>query len=686
MRNTKICRVISAPVLASLALLFLGAPTVTAAPGDLDSTFGQGGRVFTIAVPGFTYFHPNTESMLVQPDGKILVCGRFWEDGISYHYGTIMVRYMPDGTLDTSFGENGRVAVIGSNPNGNPAVGADMALQPNGKIVLIGQYAIADGIIVQRYTASGMLDTTFGNNGTTVVPRSQPFPGGTSIAVQPDGKIVGVGWEYYNWWDLPNYFDAIVVFRMNTEGSMDNSFGSAGTGVVKIVDGYDGAEVLLQPDGKIVVVGILLNFRDIRETILIVRYNSDGSLDSNFGTGGKVTHRINDQDSFSRGAALQPDGKIVVTGGYYSGLESHPIIARYNPSGSLDTGFGSNGIFSMESGFFDGDTVLAQTDGKIVATGNAYDGTIGKNVFAIIRLNSNGSLDPNFGVGGRSVFPINAGGTNYARASGGALQPDGKILVTGYFGNYYTDSHETIALIRVDGGQRSCPNPIDCADFFVRQHYLDFLGREPDPLGAEWVNLINNCSPGETSCDRIHVSEAFFKSPEFQERGYFAYRFYSVAHGRKPDFGEFMPDLQRVSGFLTPAELEAAKTAFINDFMTRNAFRTRYDSLSNQAYVDALLATAGVSLSNRHTLIDALNSGGLSRAQVLRQIVESNEVYQKFYNQAFVVMQYFGYLRRDPDILYLNWIAILDANPSDSRHMIAGFVNSIEYRQRFGPP
>jgi hypothetical protein len=187
------------------------------------------------------------------------------------------------------------------------------------------------------------------------------------------------------------------------------------------------------------------------------------------------------------------------------------------------------------------------------------------------------------------------------------------------------------------------------------------------------------------SCDRIHVSEAFFKSPEFQQRGYFAYRFYSVSFGRKPDFAEFMPDLQRVSGFLTDDQLEAAKIAFINDFMARDAFMTKYNSLSNSAYVDTLMQIAGVMLPNRQLLVDALNNGTASRAQVLRQIVESGEVYQKYYNQAFVVMQYFGYLRRDPDILYLGWIKVLDANPADSRHMIEGFVNSIEYRQRFGP-
>jgi hypothetical protein len=99
--------------------------------------------------------------------------------------------------------------------------------------------------------------------------------------------------------------------------------------------------------------------------------------------------------------------------------------------------------------------------------------------------------------------------------------------------------------------------------------------------------------------------------------------------------------------------------------------------------VDLLVSTAGVTLPNKQALIDSLNAGTLTRAQVFRAIMESTEVYNKYYNQSFVVMQYFGYLRRDPDALYVNWIAVLDANPSDSRHMINGFMNSLEYRNRF---
>lgn len=228
-------------------------------------------------------------------------------------------------------------------------------------------------------------------------------------------------------------------------------------------------------------------------------------------------------------------------------------------------------------------------------------------------------------------------------------------------------------------------NPIGDTAFFVLQHYIDFLGREPDPPGfTGWQNVINNCGPGDMTCDRIHVSRNFYQSPEFQQRGYFIYRFYPVSLGRKPDYAEFVPDLAQVSGFLDDAQLEAAKVAFVNDFMARSAFANTYNSLNNTQYVDTLIATAGVTLANRQTLIDALSSGTKTRAQVLREIVESSEVSQKYFNQAFVVMQYFGYLRRDPDAFYLDWIQVLNTT-GDSRGMINGFVNSLEYRFRFGP-
>src|SRR5207249_10638033 len=181
-----------------------------------------------------------------------------------------------------------------------------------------------------------------------------------------------------------------------------------------------------------------------------------------------------------------------------------------------------------------------------------------------------------------------------------------------------------------------------------------------------------------------HVSHLFFHAAEFQQRGYFVYRFYPVAFGRKPDYSEFVPDLASVSGFLDANQLEAAKVAFIAGFMARLAFANTYNGLTNQQYVDMLLNTAGVTLSSRQAMIDGLNNSSLTRAQVLRQIVESAEVSTKYNHQAYAVMEYFGYLRRQPDSLYLAWIQVLDST-NDPRGMVTGFVTSPEYRSRFGP-
>jgi hypothetical protein len=246
-----------------------------------------------------------------------------------------------------------------------------------------------------------------------------------------------------------------------------------------------------------------------------------------------------------------------------------------------------------------------------------------------------------------------------------------------------------IALVGISDNDTtsSSTNPIDDVTFFVRQHYLDFLGREPEPEGfLAWQNILQSCPPLDTNCDRIIVSSAFFRSAEFQSRGGFVYRFYSASLGRVPRYSEFMPDIARVNGFLSEEQLEANKAAFANEFVNRQEFMTKYDSLIDPAaYVNALVNTAGVNLSNKQTLIDDLAAGRKTRAQVLRAIAESGEVYSKYYTEAFVVMQYFGYLRRDPDILYLEWIRIMNETGGDYRGMINGFMNSAEYRQRFGP-
>ena len=232
---------------------------------------------------------------------------------------------------------------------------------------------------------------------------------------------------------------------------------------------------------------------------------------------------------------------------------------------------------------------------------------------------------------------------------------------------------------------------IDDIDFFVQQQYIDFLGRMPDSTGfANWNTTLGNCPNGgfgenlNPTCDRVHVSAGFYQSLEFQGRGYFAYRFYDAALGRRPLYTEFIPDMQKVGGAQSPAQEAVSKDLYMNEFVTKPEFKAIYDALSNQGYVDKLEQMAGVTVSNKATLVAALNGGTQTRAQVLRNVIESQVVFDKFFNRGFVTMQYFGYLRRDPDTIgFANWVNTLNADPSNFRHMIFGFIFSTEYRNRF---
>jgi len=233
----------------------------------------------------------------------------------------------------------------------------------------------------------------------------------------------------------------------------------------------------------------------------------------------------------------------------------------------------------------------------------------------------------------------------------------------------------------------SATNPIDDPTFFVTQHYLDFLNRAPDAEGlAAWVNVLTNCPAANTTCDRVAVSAAFFQSPEFRTKGFYAIRFYLAAFGRLPTYREFIRDTYRLNG-ATAAESIAARGLFADEFTEREEFARVYDALSNAAYVDRIIQTTGVAISNRDQLVADLDARLKTRGQVLREIVETNAFAAATFNRAFVLSQYFGYLRRDPEPAGFNaWITYLNANPGDFRTMVNGFVNSVEYRLRFGQP
>jgi hypothetical protein len=251
----------------------------------------------------------------------------------------------------------------------------------------------------------------------------------------------------------------------------------------------------------------------------------------------------------------------------------------------------------------------------------------------------------------------------------------------------------------------SSHNPFNSNAFFVRQQYLDFLSREPDGPGfADWQNVLNGCGPAQgglgspASCDRAHVSSGFYRSPEFTDRGYFIYRFYEAALGRLPRYAEFVPDMASISGFQSVAENEASKVEFITGFMARQDFADKYAVLANAAqaatFIQKLEQTAGVSIvePQRSEMITAMQTGQRSAGETLRAFVETKAVFDRFFFRGFVAMQYFGYLRRDPDVAgYNDWVDVMTNGrgtvlPSDYRHMIFGFIYSTEYRERFGQP
>jgi hypothetical protein len=237
-------------------------------------------------------------------------------------------------------------------------------------------------------------------------------------------------------------------------------------------------------------------------------------------------------------------------------------------------------------------------------------------------------------------------------------------------------------------------NPLDTEMFFVRQHYLDFLGREPDQGGLEyWSDQLDQCK-GDAACllqRRIGISAAFFIESEFQETGSFVYRLYKAGLGRDLRYAEFSADRAQV---IAGPQLEQHKAALTSQFVQRAEFVNRYSqAASAESFVDTLLASVrsstGADLSARRTaLLESYQRGGSqveSRSQVLRAVVEEQSLREAVYNSAFVRMQYFGYLRRDPDEGgYLFWMNVLNnREPGNYRGMVCAFLTSREYQLRF---
>jgi uncharacterized delta-60 repeat protein len=371
-------------------------------------------------------------ALALQIDGKIVVAGRSYPStGANNDFA--LARYLPNGMLDTGFGNTGRVLTDFASDSEDAAFA--LALQPDGKMA---GYAASDDFALARYSINGTLDPNFGHHGLVTTD----FGNGrddraNAIALQPDGKIIVAG-SSYNSRDLD-----FALARYLPDGTLDPDFGQQGTVLTDAGSGRSGVieALVLQADGKILVAGYVAPDHDIA----LARYLPNGMLDPSFGHHGLVTTDFGSgRTALAYALALQPDGKIVVAGFSVSTAGFMDLaLARYRPNGSLDPTFGSGGkvLTDIVSGDHDAAYALAlQPDGKIVVAGYAASD------FALARYRSNGSLDPAFGSGGIVRTSIANNHLNWAFAM--AIQPNDGRLIAGGINFDYTSGLYDFVLAR----------------------------------------------------------------------------------------------------------------------------------------------------------------------------------------------------------------------------------------------
>ena len=282
-----------------------------AAAGDLDSTFGVGGQVMTDLKRSTDI----ANAVAIQADGKLVVVGQTYQNNDFSDEDFVVTRYNTDGTLDSTFGSRGKVR---TDFPGLAAVPSSVVIQPDGKIVVAGGafplFTFAGNFKIVRYNPNGSLDTSFGDGGivTTI------FPAGSyasDVALQADGKIIAAGTVFVDFNPGESSDTDFALARYNPDGTPDATFGTGGQVTTDFLGFEDDAfSVLIQPDGKIVAVGSAndpATFYDFAAA----RYLSNGTIDTTFGVAGKVRTDFGDQDfDRARSAALQPDGRIVAAG------------------------------------------------------------------------------------------------------------------------------------------------------------------------------------------------------------------------------------------------------------------------------------------------------------------------------------------------------------------------------------
>jgi len=340
------------------------------ASGAVDTSFGKGGQVHD-QMGGRV---GNALSAVVQPDGRILVAG-FVESNGGGSDDFALVRYDEDGSPDPEFGTKGYVR---TDFGGNQDIAFAMALQPDGRIVVAGQCLAGNhNLAVARYMPDGTLDPSFGAGGKAWTNLHGGYESAMAVALQPDGRIVLAGMA----WQKSSGFDFAVV-RYRPDGRLDTSFGTGGSATFGF-DGQESIAhaIAVQPDGRIVVAGETLG-TGARADFALVRLDADGSLDSTFGERGRILTDFEGGRDVAHALVLQPDGKIVVageTGRKRATTGNDFSLARYSKDGRLDREFGDGGkVLTDIGGRVSLDAVAAlalQKDGRLLAVGRTVIST-----------------------------------------------------------------------------------------------------------------------------------------------------------------------------------------------------------------------------------------------------------------------------------------------------------------------
>ncbi len=604
----------------------------------------------------------NGHTATLLPNGKVLVSGGYGTD-----YLSSAELYDPAGGVWSNTGnlnaarvlhtatllQNGKVLVVGGENNSSPGY------NPLNSVELYdpstGSWSRAGNLMTARY--------------------------GHTATLLPNGKVLVAGGLGCS--DGPFGRSCFLLSSAELYDPATDTFSMTGS---LPTTPYLSTATLL-PNGRVLVAGGQL-FQCGSFVCIQVPNNSAELYDPTTGTW-TATGNLNTA-RYYHSATLLPGGKVLVAGFYDDNAQTASNSAElYDPA----TGVWSNTGNLVEAVGAHTGTLLP--NGKVLSAGGfTSDGNPSKPEL----------YDPATG-----IWTITADLNILRYGHTATLLLTGKVLVAGGSSEYTAELY--------DSG--TSPNQIDDTQFFVRQHYRDFLNREPDPEGlAFWSNEITSCGSDQQCVEvkRINDSASFFLSIEFQESGYLVYRFYKSSFGNLPGapvplrFNEFLPDAQQIGQGVIVTQtgwqtvLENNKQAFASDFVQRTRFTTAFPtSMTPDAFVDTLFANAGVTptVSERAAAINEFGVGTnttdvTARARALRRVAENSTLAQQEFNRAFVLMQYFGYLRRNPNDApettldfagYNFWLDKLNSFNGDftQAEMVKAFLSSTEYRRRFGP-